>query len=67
MPNLTEITSGSVYINNIGLLPVVNVGDLPLDKTENRFLKRGFDIFFSILFFLLIGILNILICLTQFI
>ena len=56
LPNLTEITSGSVYINNIGLLPVVNVGDLPLDKTENRLLKRGFDIFFSILFFLLIGI-----------
>jgi putative colanic acid biosynthesis UDP-glucose lipid carrier transferase len=56
LPNLTEITSSSVYINNIGLLPVVNVGDLPLDKTENRLLKRGFDIFFSILFFLLIGI-----------
>ena len=55
LPNLTEITSTSVYINNIGLLPVVNVGDLPLDKTENRLLKRGFDIFFSILFFLLIG------------
>ena len=56
LPNLTEITSSSVYINNIGLLPVVNVGDLPLDKTENILLKRTFDIFFSILFFLLIGI-----------
>ena len=55
LPNLTEITSSSVYINNIGLLPVVNVGDLPLDKTENRLLKRGFDIFFSVVFFLLIG------------
>ena len=52
LPNLTEITSSSVYINNIGLLPVVNVGDLPLDKTENILLKRTFDIFFSILFFL---------------
>jgi putative colanic acid biosynthesis UDP-glucose lipid carrier transferase len=56
LPNLTEITSGSVYINNIGLLPVVNVGDLPLDKTENILLKRTFDIFFSILFFMFIGI-----------
>ena len=56
LPNLTEITSSSVYINNIGLLPVVNVGDLPLDKTENILLKRTFDIFFSILFFLFIGI-----------
>ncbi len=56
LPNLTEITTSSIYINNIGLLPVVNVGDLPLDKTENRVLKRAFDILFSSLFFLLIGI-----------
>jgi putative colanic acid biosynthesis UDP-glucose lipid carrier transferase len=56
LPNLTEITSSSVYINNIGLLPVVNVGDLPLDKEENRLLKRVFDVVFSFLFFLCIGI-----------
>ncbi len=56
LPNLTEITSSSVYINNIGLLPVVNVGDLPLDKEENRLLKRVFDIVFSVLFFLCVGL-----------
>ncbi len=56
LPNLTEITSSSVYINNIGLLPVVNVGDLPLDKEENRLLKRVFDVVFSILFFVCIGV-----------
>ena len=39
LPNLSEFTSSSIYINNIGLLPVVNVGDLPLDKKENR--KKG--------------------------
>jgi len=55
LPNLSEFTSSSVYINNIGLLPVVNVGDLPLDKRENRLLKRIFDITFSLLFFILIG------------
>ena len=55
LPNLSEITSSSVYINNIGLLPVVNVGDLPLDKKENRILKRSFDIVFSLLFFILLG------------
>ena len=55
LPNLSEFTSSSVYINNIGLLPVVNVGDLPLDKRENRILKRGFDIAFSLLFFILLG------------
>jgi putative colanic acid biosynthesis UDP-glucose lipid carrier transferase len=55
LPNLSEFTSSSVYINNIGLLPVVNVGDLPLDKKENRLLKRIFDIVFSLLFFILLG------------
>ena len=55
LPNLSEFTSSSVYINNIGLLPVVNVGDLPLDKKENRILKRSFDIIFSLLFFILLG------------
>jgi putative colanic acid biosynthesis UDP-glucose lipid carrier transferase len=56
LPDLTEYTSSSIYINNIGLVPVVNVGHLPLDKKENRILKRGFDIVFSVLFFLTIGI-----------
>jgi putative colanic acid biosynthesis UDP-glucose lipid carrier transferase len=55
LPNLSEFTTSSVYINNIGLLPVVNVGDLPLDKKENRILKRSFDIVFSLLFFILLG------------
>ena len=55
LPNLSEFTSSSVYINNIGLLPVVNVGDLPLDKRENRLLKRSFDIVFSLLFFIFLG------------
>jgi len=55
LPNLSEFTSSSVYINNIGLLPVVNVGDLPLDKKENRILKRSFDVVFSLLFFILLG------------
>lgn len=55
LPNLSEFTSSSIYINNIGLLPVVNVGDLPLDKKENRLLKRSFDIVFSLLFFILLG------------
>ena len=55
LPNLSEFTSSSIYINNIGLLPVVNVGDLPLDKRENMLLKRSFDIVFSLLFFILLG------------
>ncbi len=56
LPDLTDYTSSSIYINNIGMLPVVNIGHLPLDRTENRLLKRGFDIVFATLFFLIIGI-----------
>jgi putative colanic acid biosynthesis UDP-glucose lipid carrier transferase len=56
LPDLTDYTSSSIYINNIGMLPVVNIGHLPLDRTENRLLKRAFDIVFATLFFLLIGI-----------
>jgi hypothetical protein len=44
-----------VQVNNIGLLPVINIRSLPLDKPENKFLKRGFDIVFSLLFFILLG------------
>ena len=33
----------------------MNVGDLPLDKKENRILKRSFDIVFSLLFFIFLG------------
>lgn len=57
LPDLSEYTSSSIYINNIGLVPVVNVGHLPLDKKENRILKRIFDIIFSVIFFLTIGII----------
>lgn len=56
LPDLSEYTSSSIYINNIGLVPVVNVGHLPLDKKENKLVKRIFDIIFSLIFFLTIGI-----------
>jgi putative colanic acid biosynthesis UDP-glucose lipid carrier transferase len=56
LPDLRDFTSSSIYINNIGTLPVVNIGHLPLDKKENRILKRIFDILFSLTFFLTIGI-----------
>ncbi len=56
LPDLTDFTTSSVFIQNIGQLPVVNIGFLPLDKSENKLLKRIFDIVFASLFFLTIGI-----------
>jgi putative colanic acid biosynthesis UDP-glucose lipid carrier transferase len=56
LPDLTDFTTSSVFIQNIGQLPVVNIGSLPLDKKEHKLAKRIFDILFSGLFFLTIGI-----------
>jgi putative colanic acid biosynthesis UDP-glucose lipid carrier transferase len=56
LPDLRDFTTSSVFVQNIGQLPVVNIGFLPLDKRENKLVKRIFDIVFATLFFLTIGI-----------
>lgn len=55
IPDLYQYASSTVQVNNIGLMPVISIRSLPLDKPENKFLKRIFDIFFSALFFLFLG------------
>ena len=55
VPDLQQYAGSSVQVNNIGLLPVINIRSLPLDKFENKLLKRSFDIAFSLLFFLFLG------------
>jgi len=57
LPDFRQYATSSVYINNIGRVPVMNVGGLPLDRWENKLLKRSFDIVFSLTFFLTIGII----------
>jgi len=55
IPDLYQYASSKIQVNNIGLMPVINIRSLPLDKAENRLLKRSFDIAFSALFFLTLG------------
>ena len=55
IPDLDQFATTNIQVNNIGLIPVLNFKSLPLDKWENRTLKRTFDIGFSLLFFLFIG------------
>jgi len=55
IPDLHQYTSTASRINNIGVLPVINIRSLPLNKLENRLLKRTFDILFTLLFFTTIG------------
>lgn len=55
IPDLQQYASSTVQVNNIGLMPIISIRALPLDKLENRVLKRFFDIAFSISFFIVLG------------
>lgn len=55
IPDMQDLTSTAAQVNNIGLLSVISIRALPLDKWENKLLKRVFDIVFSICFFIFIG------------
>lgn len=55
MPALTDLTIKSEEMDNLGLLPVINLNELPLDKWENKLFKNIFDKIFSFLFFVFLG------------
>ncbi|HYK77868.1 MAG TPA: undecaprenyl-phosphate glucose phosphotransferase [Daejeonella sp.] len=55
IPDLYLYTSSNIQMNNIGLLPVINLRSLPQDRLANKLLKRVFDILFSLSFFLVLG------------
>ena len=55
MPALQDLTTKSEEMDNLGLLSVINLNELPLDKWENKFFKMLFDKLFALLFFVLIG------------
>jgi putative colanic acid biosynthesis UDP-glucose lipid carrier transferase len=55
IPDFQQYAATATQINNLGLLPVINVRPLPLDKLENKVFKRTFDILFSLCFFILLG------------
>ncbi|MEA3424822.1 MAG: undecaprenyl-phosphate glucose phosphotransferase [Bacteroidota bacterium] len=57
IPDFQQYTSATAQVNNIGLLSVINVRPLPLDRTEFKILKRAFDFLFALVFFTTIGII----------
>ncbi len=57
LPDLQQYASSAVTIDNIGLVPTISVIELPLDKWQNKALKRSFDIVFSLLVFFTIGLI----------
>ncbi|MDE3236514.1 MAG: undecaprenyl-phosphate glucose phosphotransferase [Bacteroidota bacterium] len=48
----TKLTDSGFKVTNYAGFPVVNIRYFPLDDPENQFLKRLFDIFFSLCFLL---------------
>jgi putative colanic acid biosynthesis UDP-glucose lipid carrier transferase len=55
MPALFDLTTKSEEIDNLGVLSVINLNELPLDKWENKLFKHIFDKAFALLFFIIIG------------
>ena len=55
VPNYEQFTSTTFEIDQIGLIPVLNLRSLPLDKYENELWKRIFDIVFSAAFLVFIA------------
>ncbi|MFN5326438.1 MAG: undecaprenyl-phosphate glucose phosphotransferase [Bacteroidota bacterium] len=56
LPDTYKYSTSSIQIDNIGIVPVLNINSLPLDKIENKITKRIFDIIFAITFFCTLGI-----------
>lgn len=55
IPDLYTYAASNIQINNIGMLPVINLRALPQDQEGNKIIKRVFDIVFSLSFFLILG------------
>lgn len=50
LPNLHNYLHNKVYLQFVGNVPVLSLRNTPLNKLQNRFVKRSFDILFSIIF-----------------
>jgi Undecaprenyl-phosphate glucose phosphotransferase len=49
IPDFFDLLPARPYFDNFAGIPLINVRDIPLDEMRNRFLKRVFDIFFSLI------------------
>ena len=55
IPDLETYTNANIEVANLGIMPVLNYKSLPLDRWESRVIKRGFDLTFSLFYFVFIG------------
>lgn len=64
IPDFYDILPANPNFERFGEFPVINVRDVPLDDYVNRFLKRLFDIIFSLVAIILTSPLLIFIAIT---
>ena len=57
LPDFQQYASSSITVDKVGIMPTISLNELPLDKWQNRLLKRIFDILFSLIVFLTVGII----------
>ncbi len=56
LPDKEEVLSRNMKFDYYGYIPVASLRDIPLDKTVNTLVKRGFDIVFSLI--VIVGVLS---------
>ncbi|MCZ8512548.1 undecaprenyl-phosphate glucose phosphotransferase [Paenibacillus filicis] len=61
IPDFFDYLPSRPYFDNFAGIPLINVRDIPLDEFRNRFLKRAFDIIFSLIAIIITSPLLILI------
>ncbi|MDE6802862.1 MAG: undecaprenyl-phosphate glucose phosphotransferase [Muribaculaceae bacterium] len=59
VPQLTRTVARTFHLDHVGLSPVLRAHRNPLENPVNRFIKRGFDILFSVCFLLVSPIIFI--------
>ena len=56
LSTFSRLEMENISVQNYGQIPVLNINEIPLDNWLNQFIKRSFDIVFSML--MIIGILS---------
>lgn len=70
IPHYQRFSTGRIHVGTLGTLPIITLRSLPLDVTDNKIVKRIFDIVFSTLiitlvFTWLLPIISLVIKLTS--
>ncbi|CAG7659200.1 undecaprenyl-phosphate glucose phosphotransferase [Paenibacillus allorhizosphaerae] len=64
IPDFYDYLPSKPFFDNFAGIPLINVRDIPLDEFRNRFIKRAFDIIFSLIAIIITSPLLILIAIS---